>query len=254
MPRTVFFLITFWGYLILIIPSLLLAGLCKALGNHKASRKLGNYHAHQWGSLLMKLARSRITVHGEANLGKDQGALFVGNHQGAFDIPILLASLGTPIGFVAKIELSKIPLVSAWMRHIGCAFIDRSDRRQSLTVMKAAMEDLKTGTSLVIYPEGTRSDSDDIAPFKKGSIAMAVKAGVPIVPFTIRDSWKIRQKGSKIIQPAKIDLFLHERIDTAQLSPEEKDGLIDTIFRTVVDKLHPEAREKALQLLENTPE
>src|SRR5699024_1808110 len=96
--------------------------------------------------------------------------------------------LGVPHGFIAKVELTKFPIVSQWMKEMKCIFMDRSDRRQSLQSIKEGINILKNGHSMVIFPEGTRSKSDAMGEFKAGSMTLATKSGVPIVPITISGS------------------------------------------------------------------
>ncbi len=165
-----------------------------------------------------------MRVHGSVDVPPGKGALVVANHQSAFDIPILGRWIGRDVAFIAKIELSRVPIAGTWMRFMGCHFIDRADRRQSLGVFKTAAADLQQGSWLVIFPEGTRSGRQEMAPFKRGSLSLALKAGVNIVPVAISSSWKIRGRG-RGIRAGVVDLHILPSIDPTLLPPDGLEGL-----------------------------
>ncbi len=125
----------------------------------------------------------------------DEPVLFVSNHQGSFDIPLLLGYIDKPKAFIAKWELRYLPFIGSWMKELGCIFIKRNDFRQTLKAFKGAGEVFKKGQSLVIFPEGTRSRSSKLGEFKRGSLKIALREKVPVVPVTIKGSYKL--KGSK---------------------------------------------------------
>ncbi|SCY01604.1 lysophospholipid acyltransferase family protein [Alkaliphilus peptidifermentans] len=167
--------------------------------------------AHNWAKKLVLLTGSNVEVLGLENI-PDGPVLFVSNHQGNFDIPILLSSLPKSISFVAKIELKKLPIINRWMEFLECVFIDRKDLRQSLRAITKAIEVLKSGQSMVIFPEGTRSKGSQLQPFKPGSLKMATKANVPIIPVTIKGSYKIMEANNNKITPAKVQVIISEPI------------------------------------------
>ena len=206
------------------IPWLLYGLWLERRGRMDDLRRLGARRNRIFSRLHLVWGGVRVRVHGSVDVPPEKGALVVANHQSAFDIPILGRWIGRDVAFIAKIELSRVPIAGAWMRFMGCRFIDRSDRRQSLGVFKAAAEDLRRGSWLVIFPEGTRSGRQEMAPFKKGSLSLAVKAGAHIVPVAISNSWKIRGRG-RAIRAGIVDLHILPSIDPTLLSPSELDGL-----------------------------
>lgn len=114
--------------------------------------------------------------------------LFISNHRSIFDLIVSYIIIDKPICFIAKIELSKIPLFSLWMKNIGCLFLDRNDIRQGMQVVLNAIEQIKSGNSVFICPEGTRNKSDDkydLLEFKEGSFSIAKKTDCRIVPIAI---------------------------------------------------------------------
>ena len=137
----------------------------------------------------------------------------------------------------AKIELAKLPFINRWMEHLHCVFMDRSDVRQSLKVINQAADYLKQGYSMVIFPEGTRSKGDTLGEFKPGSLKLATKAGVPIVPITIQGSYKIMEQNKFQIKPAKVKITIHKPILTSDLSKEQASDLPNVVRETIKQAL-----------------
>lgn len=152
---------------------------------------------------IIRRTGTKVHVSGQDKL-PDEAVLFVANHQGLFDILALIGYLGKPLGFIAKKEVEKIPIVSSWMGLMHGVFIDRSDRRQSVRAINQGIKNLKSGHSLVVFPEGTRSRGSNLNEFKSGSLRLATKAKVPIVPVSISGTYQMleedhgRVKGSTI--------------------------------------------------------
>ena len=126
------------------------------------------------------------TVIGLENIPRDRAVLFVGNHRSLLDVVLAGKLIPFPVGFIAKMELQKVPLLNLQMRDINCLFIDRKDDRQALKVVLKAIEMVKGGQSMFVFPEGTRSKEEGVLlPFHAGSFKIATKAKAPIVPVTI---------------------------------------------------------------------
>ncbi len=189
--------------------------------------------ARKWAQSGLAMNGSAIKVIGIENVPTSGGVLFVANHQSNFDIPILVGHVPRDKGFIAKLELLKVPSFSRWMKYIGCIFIDRNDARQSLTAINDAAEQLKAGHSIVIFPEGTRSADGTVGPFKAGGLRLATKARVPIVPITISGSKNIMPKGTSIIRSASVKVII-----SPPLLPEEYKDMdsnqISGIVRNVI--------------------
>jgi len=227
--RTLFLFVGFWLYQLFILPWLVAFTLLDRIGKRKTALKYAQKTAHRWASHLLLMSGVTVRVHGEVKLPEDQAALFIGNHQGAFDIPLWGVYAGRPVAFLAKKELQKIPLIGKWMTLTRCVFIVREDRRQSLAAIREAIASLQEGLNLVVFPEGTRSGSMEMAPFKKGSLSIAQKAGVPIIPITVKGSFKAKPEDQKKIVPVEIDLFIDDPIDPTQLSPEEQENIHERV-------------------------
>lgn len=164
----------------------------------------------------------KATVIGRENIPQDKAVLYVGNHRGIFDIIATYPYLPGISGYVAKKSLKKFPLFSHWMSNIKCLFIDREDARQGLKTILLGIEYIKSGASLVIFPEGTRSKSDkEMLPFKDGSFKLATKTGCPIVPLAINNTSAIFEDQFPKIKKAHIIIEFLEPIYIENLSQEE---------------------------------
>lgn len=134
---------------------------------------------------IVRLAGTRVIVKGLENVPEDMPVLYVGNHKSIFDIIIGYHYVKNNTGFVAKDSTEKTPLISPWMKLINCLFLNRTDVKEGLKTILKAIDLVKNGTSIFIFPEGTRSKTDELLPFKEGSLKIAEKAHCPIIPVAI---------------------------------------------------------------------
>ncbi|WP_121640413.1 1-acyl-sn-glycerol-3-phosphate acyltransferase [Virgibacillus sp. Bac330] len=177
---------------------------------------------------------STIKIEGQEKLPEGP-ALFVSNHQGLFDILVLLGYLGKPVGFIAKKEIKKLPIISSWMELIHCVFIDRKDRRQSVRAIGQGIEYLKEGHSIVIFPEGTRSRGRQLHSFKPGSFRLAIKANVPIVPVVIDGTYHMLEEQDGKVSPSSVRLTIKDAI-TPDKYMEMKSNELATHIEEIIKK------------------
>jgi 1-acyl-sn-glycerol-3-phosphate acyltransferase len=232
MIRTIIWFIWFWVSLIFTLPFLLWTKILDKQGKEDKRIKVVNKTASLWSRSVVNLSGAKVTVEGLEDLPEGP-VVFIGNHQGNFDIPILLSFIDKPKAFIAKIETLKLPFVSSWMRQMRCVFMDRNDIRQSITAINQGVQYLKEGYSMVIFPEGTRSGSIEMGEFKAGSFKLATKSGVPIVPIAINGSYNIMGKKSLIVKPAEVSIKILKPIETAKLSKEELKTLHDRVYEEI---------------------
>lgn len=174
-----------------------------------------------WAKYCVEVTGATVEVHGAEKVPQDKAVVFIGNHQGNMDIPLLFGFLNKPMTFVAKIELGRIPLLADWMRLLQCTFLERNSPRKSVQAIKDAAEGVKKGYSQVIFPEGTRSKGFAHHEFKPGSFKLAFMSGAPIVPVTIDGTWRIFEETNKVKYGQHIVLTVHDPIETAGLSREQ---------------------------------
>lgn len=162
----------------------------------------------KWNRSVVKVAGADVRISGEQNVPAGP-VVFVSNHEGDFDVPAMIGYLDKPFGFVAKTEMKKIPLLSTWMKHIHCLFINRSNRRDAVRMLREGAAILAKGHSLFIFPEGTRNKGGELKPFKTGAFRMAKEASVPIVPVVIKGTANLFEKNNrKKLTPARIEVVI----------------------------------------------
>lgn len=178
-------------FLILSIPAFFVEWLIGKF--NRQTRDISSLRVVQWGfSMMLKIAGTKITYIGEENI-PDEPVLYVGNHRSFFDIPITYTRCKNPTGFVSKKEMEKFPLLVTWMRYLYCLFLDRNDIRAGLKTILQAIEYVKNGVSIFIFPEGTRNKGEELSvlPFHEGSFKIADKTGCPIIPVSINNTNQI---------------------------------------------------------------
>ncbi len=235
--RTLFFFVVFWLHQLLILPLLIVYCLRAKQAGCQQVRSQACKIARVCGGLMCWLGGAKITRHDHSGVRDGETVLLVSNHQGDFDIPILLSQAGCNIAFVAKKELEKLPLVSQWMGLIGCIFLDRDDRRRKVGQLKETVANLQSGLTMVIFPEGTRSRGPEMGPFAKGSLNLAERAGVRILPVTLKDTYTLKPKGGWGLPGGKAEVILHPAIDPKELDAETKARLHEHVRDIVASGL-----------------
>lgn len=192
----------------------------------KKGMELADYDAlihsepQKWATGIMKRTKSDIVVAGLENLPKGP-ALLVSNHEGNFDIPVLLSVIPKPFGFISKKEVQKFPIIPIYMEEMNCVFLDRSDRRSALKSISDTVEKLQQGHSILIFPEGTRSKGEGLGEFKAGFMRIAKDAGVPIVPIAISGTSEIMEKNNNKVMPGNVAVHVLEPFSAEAIALED---------------------------------
>ncbi|TCD48056.1 lysophospholipid acyltransferase family protein [Chlorobium sp. N1] len=171
--------------------------------------------ASWWGRFSARLFGIRVEVEGEENYTPGRSYLVVSNHAGMADIPLLLGSMKLNLRFVAKEELGRIPVFGWALRNGGYVMIKRGQNREALKSLLSAAEVLKSGRSVHIFPEGTRSATGKLLPFKRGAFLVAEKARAEVLPVTIVGSHRITPKKSLAIHRGTVRLIIGKPLRTA---------------------------------------
>ncbi|KYH34748.1 1-acyl-sn-glycerol-3-phosphate acyltransferase [Clostridium tepidiprofundi DSM 19306] len=188
----------------------------------------------EWANFVIDSIGIDLEVIGRENI-PNKSCLFVSNHQSNLDIPALLSAVGKPIGLVAKKEMEKLPIMPYWMNEMHCVFIDRENPREGLKAINKGAENLKQGYSMAIFPEGTRSKGSKMGEFKKGSLKMALKAKVPVVPVTIDGTYKSLEAYDKKSKRFDVKIIFDKPIEVKELSREESAKLLEDV-RDIIEK------------------
>jgi 1-acyl-sn-glycerol-3-phosphate acyltransferase len=188
-----------------------------------------------WSPAVLWVAGVKLEAEPNLALDLKQPYVFVSNHQGYFDIPAAFATILHPIRFVAKRSLAYVPILGWYLVLTGHVLIERGNRQQSIDSLRRAGERIGRGTSILIYPEGTRSDDESgaVRAFKKGGFMVALAAQVPIVPVAVDGSHRIKHKNEFSIRPGKLRIKIGDPIPTRGLTTADR----ETLMRTVHDKL-----------------
>jgi 1-acyl-sn-glycerol-3-phosphate acyltransferase len=181
----------------------------------------------QWAfRVILFICGTKITVIGEENVPKDVPVLYICNHKSYFDIIITYARCPRLTGYIAKNSMEKIPLLSLWMNRLHCLFINREDVKEALKTILAGIDNIKSGISMCIFPEGTRNKTTDrILPFKEGSFKMAEKTGCPIIPMAISNSAEILENHFPKVRPVHVVLEYGSPIYPNELDKEARKKL-----------------------------
>ena len=195
---------------------------------------LHRWSAVPWAKIILMVCGVTVKVKGAESVKKDVPLIYISNHQSYFDIFTLLAGLPSDFKFLMKQELMKIPLLGITMRRAGYFSIDRGDTKSAIKSMDVASEKIRNGASVLIFPEGTRSEDGHVKAFKKGGFHMALKAGCDIVPVAIVNSRCIVPKGSLRINKGTINLNIGRPIPIKDYSKKDIDSLIGRVREAVI--------------------
>ena len=180
------------------------------------------------GGVRLGLALAGITVRvaGRDRIPIGRAAVYCANHQSNIDPPVLFTTLHPRMHIVYKAEINAIPLLARAFQHGGFVPIDRRNKEAAMRSLEAGARSIRDGNSFLIFPEGTRSKTGEMLPFKKGGFLMALKAQAPIVPVAISGGTDAMRRGSKIIRPVNISIRVGTPIETAGMQMTDRDALI----------------------------
>ncbi len=155
--------------------------------------------------IFIRIAGVKVDYIGEENVPKDVPVLYVANHRSYYDILLTYVKVPRPTGYIAKKEMEQVPMLRAWMRLVNCLFLDRENVKEGMKVIIEAINKIKNGISICIFPEGTRNhEPDTFLPFHEGSFKIATKTGCPIVPITINNSSAIFEDHRPTVKKAHV--------------------------------------------------
>lgn len=193
------------GYLILSIP-ILLAEWVVGKFNPRAKDISSLRIIQTVFRFILKVTGADITIIGHENVPKDQAVLYIGNHRSFFDILLTYSRCKRLTGYVAKKEMDRFPLLNNWMRNLYCLFLDRENPKEGLKTILTAIDYVKKGISICIFPEGTRNKGEELSmlPFKEGSFKIASKTGCAIVPISLNNTAEIFENHFPKIKKAHV--------------------------------------------------
>jgi putative phosphoserine phosphatase/1-acylglycerol-3-phosphate O-acyltransferase len=204
---------------------------------NRSRRKAVNVVTTVAPEVALGLAGVDLRVTGEEHLWSDRPAVFVFNHQSSFDVIVISRLLQRDFTAVAKAELAHDPRFAPLAALAGVVYVDRGNRSQSRAALAPVVEKLRSGISLAMAPEGTRSATPTPGPFKKGAFHIAVQAEVPVVPVVIRNAGDIMWRASLVARPGTVDVTVLPPVPTVGLGPDEVDDLCERVRQQFVATL-----------------
>ena len=192
---------------------------------------------------ILWITGAKVTVIGEENVPKDQAVLYVANHRSYFDILLTYSRCRDLTGFVAKKEMLNYPFLRTWMKRVYCLFLDRDNIREGLKTILTAIDQVKNGISVFIFPEGTRNKGDELSllPFHAGSFKIAEKSGCPIVPVALNNTINIFEGHLPYIRKTHVVLEYCSPIYMNEMEKEDRkkiDVYCQKIIKDTIEKNH----------------
>ncbi len=234
-------IVFYTGFIIFLIPGYIAVTLpvwiMRLAGGRELSKRYLKWLSRTYFGALLKLTGSTIKVEGLDNLPGDGGSIcLVSNHQSYFDILLIEAVIPFLVGFVAKKELTRVPILYRWMKELGCVFIDRKSPRSAVEAINRGVESIKRGKPLVLFPEGTRSRSQKMNKIKPGSLKLAMRAEAVIVPITINHSYRIYEEKSRV-SASDVSVIIHRSVDTGLEENSDSYALAEKLQKTIESAL-----------------
>ncbi|MBK5251868.1 MAG: 1-acyl-sn-glycerol-3-phosphate acyltransferase [Peptostreptococcaceae bacterium] len=237
MFRTVCFYTLLWISLLLTIPAMIVVEIVSLISKPKAEA-FAHIVSRIWGKSVIGISGSKVEIVGLENIPKEGPVLFISNHQSNFDIPVLLGYLDSSVGFLAKEEIRKIPILGRWMRYLNSVFMDRSNPRDSLKAIGRAAKTVADGHPMCVFPEGTRSGSENIGEFKAGAFKIYTKSKAAVLPVAIDGTWRMQGRDTLRVKPASVKVSVLKPVDFGEISLRDTSAISEKVKSEIQNELN----------------
>ncbi len=237
----VFFLVyvIVYGSLVLIVGAIINKVRGEAARKRFVSREVGRFGRNVFRTLFCK-----VSVNGKEHVPASGSMVIVCNHQSVLDIPLVPGYIHHEIAFIAKKEISRIPVVRGFVKALDGVFIARGNRAQTASTMRKLITILREGGTIMLFPEGTRSEDGKLLPFKDGSFMLPYRTGATVLPVAIDGTGKLMKKKRLFVRPGKVFVNIRKPLDSSTFESEE--ALRKTAEESVKEGLN-ETRMEVLQ-------
>lgn len=189
-----------------------------------------------WPSILLKISGIKLNVEGTENIDKNENYVFVANHSSLYDIPVVMLGIPNKIKIIYKEELEKIPIFGTGLKVSPFIRVKRSDPQNAMKSIEAAIQSVQGDTSVLVFPEGTRSEDGEIQEFKRGAFMLATRSNKPIVPITIIGTTQILPSKSKVINSGNVRLIIGKPIFIEnELNRQEEKSLMQSVRNIIIE-------------------
>jgi 1-acyl-sn-glycerol-3-phosphate acyltransferase len=190
-----------------------------------------------WSRIHLAACGIRPVIHGRENLEVNGPCLYLANHQSTLDIWLTILVLPLPTRIVAKQQLFRIPVLGWALSAAGFIPIDRSNHTRALHSLRSAAKKVRAGRPLLLFPEGTRSRDGTLRPFKKGAFHLALQAGVPVVPISLRGTYEALPPRTIRVRPGPVEVLIHPPVDVTPFRPDDVAGLSGVVREAIASGL-----------------
>ncbi len=221
----------------LIINTAILALLIIAISPFDKTGNFIHYIGKFWSLLNVILSGTRLYLRGKEKIKKGQSYIIMSNHQSLFDVWALIGKIPLQLRWIIKSEIRKMPLFGLALERMGHIYIDRKKLKGMASNLDGAVQKIRKGVSIVIFPEGTRSKDGRLQKFHRGGAIIAVHSGVPILPVTVNGGRFVLPKGTLALMPGKMEIIIGDPIDSKRFSEDNMDDLIETVRAGIEENL-----------------
>jgi len=226
-------------YIVVFVDTIIFSILASIFGLFNPYSKMTNWTIRSWAKVILWISGIRLTIEGLENIDPQKPYIFAMNHIGMYDIPAAFVSIPQTGRFIAKKELFKIPILATGMRLSGILKIDRGNSADARKTLEKAIKTIKEGCSVIIFPEGTRSKTNEIQAFKKGGFIIALQGAIPILPTIISGTQYIVPKGSRLVKTGKIHIKFMPEVTTEKYTYETRNKLLTDVRDIIVAEFDP---------------
>ena len=225
-------------YLISLILNTLILGLVIiAISPFDRKGNLVHYIGKFWSLLNVYIFGTRLAVRGKEKIEKGRTYIVMSNHQSLVDPWVLIGKLPLQLRWTIKTEVKKIPIFGYALERMGHIYVGSRKRKDTALALEGAVQKIREGSSLVIFPEGTRSNDGHLQKFRRGGAIIAIRSGVPILPVTINGSRFMLPKGTLALMPGKIEVIVGDSIDPGMFDENRKDELMSVVKSAIQQNL-----------------
>jgi 1-acyl-sn-glycerol-3-phosphate acyltransferase len=229
-------LCTITAYLALGLANLLFASMVAMIAIVERRGTLWWPMSRLWAHTIYAGAWSRIRATGFDQFEWNQPCILMANHESYMDVPAIIASCPVPIRFVARQEVFKTPILGQAMWMTGQISVDRTDREKAIRSLGQAAKKIASGRTVLVFPEGTRTQDGQLQRFKKGGFMLAIQAQVPIIPIGVSGTRTIVPRGAKSFRPGIVGIVVGSPIETAGLTVDDRDALMARVHTALMEQ------------------